>query len=104
MALTTFSITISNADIILDSLVDYFACQAVGYSINHTCYEEFDSLNAHLKPELNSITFFLWGLVPWFNLLFAVQVSDIKKAIQKVVHFYSSRSSQDNTSSTSNTK
>ena len=104
MALTTFSVSIRDADVILDSLLDYFACQAIGYSRNHTCYEEFDRLKAHLKPELNSISYFLLGLLPWFNLLFAVQVSDIKRAIQRIVHFYSSHSSQDNTFSTSNTK
>ena len=104
MALITLSISIRDADIILDRLLDYFACQAIGYSANHTCYAEYDRLKSHLKPELNSITYFLLGLLPWLNLLFAIQVSDIKKAIQKVVYFYSSHSSHDKTFSTSNTK
>ena len=104
MALTTFSISIRDADVILDRLLDYFACQAIGYNANHTCYVEYDRLESLLKPELNSITYFLLGLLPWLNLLFAIQVSDIKNAIRKVVYFYSSHSSQDKTFSTSNTK
>ena len=102
MALINYSISIRDVDLILDRLLDYFACQAIGYTVDHTCSAEYDRLRSHLKPELNSITYPLLGLLPWFNLLFAIQVSDIKKAIQKVVHFYSSRDSQDKTFSTSN--
>ena len=104
MALINLSISIRDADVILNKLLDYFACQAIGYSANHTCYAEYDELESHLKPELNSGTYFLLGLLPWSNLLFAIQVTDIKKAIQKVISFYSSHDSQDKTVSTSNIK
>ena len=102
MACINYSVSIRDANIILERLLDYFACQAYGYSADHTCHAEYDRLRLILKPELNNITYFLVGLLPWLNLLFAVQVSDIKKAIQKIAHFYSSHDSQDNTVSTSN--
>ena len=101
MALINLSISIRDADIILDKLLDYFYCQAKGYSASNTCYAEYNELESYLKPELNSTTYFLLGLVPWSNLLFAIQVSDIKKAVLKVARFYSSRDSQDKTASTS---
>ena len=101
MALITFSIDIRDVDVTVDRLLDYFACQAIGYGANHTCYEEYDRLRAYLHPELSSITYILLGLVPCLNLLFAVQVSDIKNALQKVVYLYSSHSSQDKAFSTS---
>ena len=97
------SISIRNGDIILDRLLDYFTCQARGYSDDNTCYAEYEELESHYKPELNITTFILLGLVPWSNLLFAIQVSDIKKLIHKVTRMYSSRDSQQ-TNSTSNTK
>ena len=100
MALINYSISIRDVGIILDKLLDYFACQAFGYSADHTCHAEYDELRSYLKPELNSSTYFLLGILPWLNLLFAVQVSDVKKALQKVVHYYSSRDSQDKTVST----
>ena len=93
MALISLSIRIRDSDIILDKLLNYFACQARGYSASNTCYVEYEELNAYLRPELNSATYFLLGLVPWSNLLFAIQVSDIKKAIHKIVRMYSSRDS-----------
>ena len=100
MALINYSISIRDSEIILDKLLDYFACQAYGYSADHTCNAEYDRFRSYLKPELNISMLFLVGLLPWSNLLFAVQVSDIKKVIQKVVHYYNSRGSQDKTFST----
>ena len=97
MALINFSINIRDVDITTDRLLDYFACQATGYSANHTCYEEYDRLRLHLHPELFNVVYILLGLVPCSNLLFAVQVSDIKNTIQKVIYFYSGHSSQDKT-------
>ena len=102
VAMITLSIGIRDVEVILDRFLDYFACQAIGYSVNHTCDGEYDRLRAYLKPELNCATIVMLGLVPWFNLLFAVQVSDVKKLLQKVVYFYSSHDSQDKTLSTSN--
>ena len=93
MALINLSISIRDSDVILDKLLNYFACQARGYSASNTCYVEYEELDSYLKPELNSATYFLLGLVPWSNLLFAIQVSDIKKAIHKIAHLYSSHDS-----------
>ena len=102
IGLINFSIYIRDADVILDRLVDYFACQAIGYSADHTCSVEYDRFRSYLQPELESTTAFaLQGLLPWFNLLFAVQVSDIKKTIQKVLYFYHSCDSKDKTLSAS---
>ena len=103
MVLINLSISIRDADIVLDKLLNYFACQARGYNDGNTCYAEYEELESNLKPEFNSATYFLLGIVPWSNLLFAIQVSDIKKLIHKVTRIYSSRDSQQ-TYSTSNTK
>ena len=97
------SISIRDWNITWDKLLDYFACQARGYNDDNTCYAEYEEFESYLKPELNSATYILLGLVPWSNLLFAIQVSDIKKLIHKVTRIYSSRDSQQ-TYSTGNTK
>ena len=80
------SIAIRDGDMFSDKLLNYFDCQARGYNDDNTCYAEYEELESYLIPELNSATFFLLGLVPWSNLLFAIQVSDIKKVIRKVTH------------------
>ena len=97
------SISIRDRDIVLDKLLEYFACQARGYNDDNTCYAEYEELESYLNPELNIAIYILLGLVPWSNLLFVIQVSDIKNLICKVARIYSSRDSQQ-TYSTSNTK
>ena len=101
IALINFSINIRDADIIWDRLLDYFVCQSFGYSADHTCSAEYDELRSYLQPELDSIRFVMLGLFPWLNLLFTVQVSDIKKAIKNVLYLYCSCDSKDKTLSDS---
>ena len=102
-SLINLSISIRDTDIFLDKLLEYFACQARGYSSSNTCDAEYEEFESYLKPELNSATYFLLGLIPWSNLLFAIQVSDIKKAVCKIIRIRSGRDTQEKTYSTSNT-
>ena len=101
--LINLSINIRDGDVILDKILAYFACQARGYDDENTCYAEYEELGSYLMPELYSATFFLMGILPWSNLLFAIKVSDIKNLIHRVTRTYSSGDSQ-KTYSASNTK
>ena len=87
--LITLSISIRDADITTDRLFNYFACQARGRNGNNTCYEEYHELQMVLSPDLNIATYFLMGIIPWSNLLFAIRVRGVKKRIQRFVHCYS---------------
>ena len=82
------SIGIRDSDLISDRLFAYFACQARGNNVNNTCYEEYRELEMILRPDLDITTYFLMGMVPWSNLLFAIQVGYVKKRIQRVVRHY----------------
>ena len=84
--------------------MNYLVCQASGYSADHTCSAEYDKLRSLLHPEFHIIVYFFLGFLPFFNLLFAIQVSDIKKALQKIVYLllYDSRDSRLSTSVASN--
>ncbi|XP_065890388.1 uncharacterized protein [Dysidea avara] len=84
-ALINVSISARDLDIILEKLFIYFICQSTGYNGPDTCGKERDELEYYLKPELNAVTYILLGLLPWSNLLFAVQVRDVKTAIQKLL-------------------
>jgi len=101
VVLIDFSISIRDTNMIMDDIHDYFNCQATGFSANHTCYAEYNKLESHLNPGLDSATYIFLGLLSWPNLLFTVQVSDIKKAVQKVMRLYSSHGSQNKLFSTS---
>ena len=41
-----------------------------------------------LNPDLDIVTYILMGMIPWSNLLFAIQVGYVKKGIQRVVRRY----------------
>ena len=86
IALITLSYRIRDANIILDKLLLYFTCQAGGYSSDNTCSAEYDKFVSYLKPELNQATYLLLSLVPWSNILYAVQFTDIKNVIQIIKH------------------
>ena len=81
IALINFSISIRDSDILVDKLFAYFVCQARGTNNNNTCYEEYDKLKMILRTNLNIATYFLMGLVPWLNLVFAIQVRQVKKRV-----------------------
>lgn len=87
-ALITFSYVIRDSDIIIEKLLIYFACQARGSSSNNTCSTEYDELESYLKPELNSASYFLLSLVPWSNILYAIQFADVKKVIKIITRVY----------------
>jgi len=83
ITLVTLSISIRDSDIIADSLLNYILCQVRGYT-NNSCEAERDELESHLQSELSSISFLLLGLLPWSNLLFAVQFTDVNQILQKM--------------------
>ena len=85
-ALISLSYHIRDSDVILEKLLIYFACQTRGSSNDNTCSAEYDELETYLKPELNSASYFLLSLVSWSNILYAVQFTDIKNVIQRIVH------------------
>jgi len=87
ITLINVSIGIRDSDIILDKLFIYFTCQAAGYNGPDTCVKERDDLESYLKPELNAASYILLGLLPWSNLMYAIQAKDVKKVIQKLTAY-----------------
>ena len=84
-ALINVSISARDSDIIIDKLFIYFICQSNGNKGPDTCTKERDELETYLHPELNAATYFLMGLLPWTNLLFALQIRDVKRAIHRLL-------------------
>ena len=101
-ALITLSYTIRDSNVILEKLLIYFACQARGSGSDNMCSAEYDELESHLKPELNSATYFLLSLVSWSNILYAVQFTDIKNLIRRIVHANKSNSASEKYSTSYN--
>jgi len=103
VTLITLSVNTRDSEIIADSIQRYILCQVKGYTTINSCAAERDKVESHLKPELRSTAFILLGLLPWSNLLFAIQFTDVKMALQKLRFVYQ-WGSQDKTISTINRK
>jgi len=84
VTLISLSVGIRDSDIIADKLLKYILCQASGYANIDSCAAERNELESKLQPGLSSATYILLGLLPWSNLLYAIQFTDVKRALQKV--------------------
>ena len=82
MSLANFSVTINEADPFLDYLFRYFTCQLGGF--DPMCEDIRQQFEKHLKPELNGVTYLLFGLITWVYLLFAIESHDVKKLMRKI--------------------
>ena len=84
--LLNITISLNNATPFLKDLFKYFECQLPGY--DPMCEDIRRQFETHLKPELNGVSYFLYALITWVGLLFAVRGDDVKWLIQKVVSYY----------------
>ena len=82
MQLINITITINEAGPFRDDVFRYFECQLSGY--NPTCEDIRREFEKHLKPGLNGLSFALFGMLTWVNLLFAVTSEDVKWLTQKI--------------------
>ena len=84
--LLNLTISLNNATPFLNDLFKYFECQLMGY--DPVCEDRRRQFETHLKPELNGVSYFLFALITWVNLLFAIRGDDMKWLIQKVTYYY----------------
>ena len=80
MTLVNFSIAINQINPFYDDLYRYFDCQLGGF--DPMCEDIRRQIERHLKPELNGVTFVLFGLITWVYLLFTIQAHDVKRLVQ----------------------
>ena len=86
MTLVNFSVTIKEADPFLDDLFRYFTCQLGGF--NPECEDIRRQFEKHLKPGLSGANYLLVGLITWVNLLFTIQVEDVKRVVKRITTRY----------------
>jgi len=88
ITLVTLSLSIRDSEIIIENTLHFIACQVKGHTSINSCEAERDELESHLQPELRSTVFISLGLLPWSNLLFAIQFRDVKMVLQKIRSVY----------------
>ena len=82
VSLVNFTFSAINLNPFLDDLFKYFVCELGGDS--SLCTDIRQEFESHLTPGLNIITFVLLALLTWVQLLFVIQIQDVKKLIQGI--------------------
>jgi hypothetical protein len=75
VALSRFSIIVRNAEAFEERLIDYFACEAGGK--NPDCTR--NDFRQHSYPKLTAISLALLGIFPAVNLIYAINVGELKE-------------------------
>ena len=77
VALTGFTFSIRNARQFADALAEYWQCEIAGVSPENSCDRE--SFEQFTSPGLTAVSFILMGIFPAVNLIFAVNIREIKQ-------------------------
>ena len=77
-----YSYAFYQANSLIDDLNKYFACQLGGF--DSMCGDIRRQSEKHLQPEINVMTYISLGIITVVYLLFAMQVQDVKKMIQRI--------------------
>ena len=80
VALTTFTLAMRNVEILISSIQEYFFCEQSGFDPEDRCTQDYQK---HTYPYLTTISFALLGLFPVVNLIYAINLKELKAALPK---------------------
>ena len=80
--LTTFTVRLRNVEILADTIRDYWQCEATGVDPENSCNRLKASIGQLANPGLTTFSFVLLGIFPAVNLIFAVNISELKQKLK----------------------
>ena len=80
VALTTFTVSTRNIDIVIRGIQEYFFCEQGGVDPENRCTRDYLK---HAYPSLSTISYALLGLFPIVNLIYAINLKELKAALPK---------------------
>ena len=94
IALTAFTVTTRNIGQFAAAVADYWRCELTGVDPENPCDGLIASFRQYTNSVLTSFSYILWGLFPTVNLVFAVNISELKQKYKtcssRLGKFYSS--------------
>lgn len=82
IALIAFSATTRNSEQFAATLTDYWRCELTGVDPENPCDELRIFLEGLSFPVLTSFAYILLGILPAVNLVFAVNISELKQKLK----------------------
>ena len=83
ISLLTFSLSIKNTDQFIAEVLKYFKCESHGIDHNNHCDKYINSYQKHRQVALISMSHVLLGLYPVVNLIYIVNIPELKEYIKK---------------------
>ena len=101
IALTAFTLTTKKAERVVEEVSGYFECELPGIDPENPC--DRSRFEALLHPVLTSLSYILLGMFPAINLIFAVNVKELKQwcGPTRLFHHISSTGALQSTTSAS---
>ena len=94
IALTTFTVTTRNVGQFAAAVVDYWCCELTGVNSENPCDELRASFRELANPVIATFSYVLLGIFPAVNLVFVVNLSELKQKFKtfcsRLEKFYSS--------------
>jgi len=82
VAFSAFTVTTRNGTLFAAAIAEYWQCESAGLNSENSCDGLRDSLRPLANPGLTSASYILLGIFPAVNLIFAVNVKEIKKKVK----------------------
>ena len=79
VAFSAFTVTTRNGTLFATAIAAYWRCESAGLNSENSCDGLRDSLRQLTNPGLASASYILLGIFPAVNLIFAVNVKEIKQ-------------------------
>ena len=83
VALTSFTLNTRNSEPFLEALINYFFCEGRGNDPNNPC--DRNTFHQYSNPELTTISFVLINIFPVINLVYALNIKEMKEKFKSSV-------------------
>ena len=83
ISLVAFSLSIKSIDQFIAEVLKYFKCESRGVDPDNHCDKYINSYLKHRQVALISMSHILLGLYPVVNLVYVVNIRELKKLIKK---------------------
>ena len=85
LVMTAYTIVSRNEEVLMAAIKEYWQCEAIGIDPDRPCIKMRASFEELTYPGLNILAYLIFGLFPAINLIFVVNIKELKKKL-KISH------------------
>ena len=82
VVMTGYIIVSRNEEVVMAAIKEYWQCEAIGIDPDRPCIEMRASFEELTYPGLNILAYLIFGLSPAINLIFVVNIKELKKKLK----------------------